>query len=192
MPQYNHLRKLAVAAIVAALFLCPAGGYAADVQIFPPQPPNTPPGTTCPPDTADYTYALIWDGVSNVQCSQIPTTCTPGQGLQFDYTSGDSNQGNFICVTPCSGPVTTQTNVQSCPNSQTGSTYTAVTTQCDGTSTSSNVNSCGMLIPAVSYIQCNIGETVTGYYDANGQFDTQCTGSATPCSSYTCTASGLK
>jgi hypothetical protein len=187
MSIYNHLGKLAVAAAVTGLLVYPSGAYATndDVVIFPPQLPSPAPvGTLCPPNPPGYTYTLIWDGVHNVECGQVPTTCQAGQGLQF-------NGSNFVCVTPCSGPTTTFQTTGACPNGETGEIGNSVVTQCDGSSTSTATNTCGQLVvfPAVSAVECTVGATVVGYFDSTGSFNTQCT-ATTPCQNYTCTTGG--
>jgi hypothetical protein len=187
MPKYDHLCRLAATAVVSGLLLCPSSGYAATgIQFFPPQLPSPAPAdTVCPPSPPGYTYAEVWDGVHNVECAKIPTTCTAGQGLQF-------NGSNFVCVTPCSIPVVTQQNVQPCPAGQQGSIYEQVTTQCDGSSALVHQNTCDTLLsfPAVSAVQCTVGGAVFGYYESSGRFNVQCN-AATPCSLYVCTVGGL-
>jgi hypothetical protein len=179
---HNHFYKLALAAAVAASFLFPSRGYAKDVQIFPPQ---TIAGLACPQGNS---LALTWDGTHNVECSNIPTcNAALGQGLTFDGS-------NFSCVTPCV-PQSTTINSGTCPPGETGSPVSQPAVQnCDGTITPTSApstNTCAVWVPAIGTTPCIPGQTLTGYIDANGNFNDSCGGSNPACVNYTCTAGGL-
>ena len=190
MPRYNYLHGLTVIAATLGLFLCSPDVQAANnVQVFPPLQPSPPfpPNTPCP---QGETLALLWNGVGNVQCANVPT-CTPAQGLQFD-----SATGSFICVTPCAGPQAVQIDGQACPAGQSGSIYTPGQKNCDGTitPTGAQIDTCttvptNIQIPAESTISCQVGQTITGFFDGSGNFNTNC--NLGTCVTYNCTAGGL-
>jgi hypothetical protein len=182
MPGHDHLYKLALSAAVAGAFLFPLRGYASDVQIFPPQ---TVTGLVCPQGD---TLALTWDGVHNVECSNIPTCSTAlGQGLTFDGS-------NFSCVTPCV-PQPTTINSGTCPPGEIGAPVAQpAVLNCDGTITPTGAaptNTCQVWVAAAAMVPCTPGQTLTGYLDATGSYHAQCGGANPACVNYTCTASGL-
>jgi hypothetical protein len=182
MSEHTDIYKLAVASAIAATFLFPSRGYAGEVQIFPPQ---TVAGVACPQGNS---LALTWDGIHNVQCSNIPTCNTAlGQGLTFDGS-------NFSCVTPCV-PQPTTIDSGTCPAGEIGAPVSQPAMQnCDGTITPTSAaptNTCQVWVPAVGDLACTPGQTLTGYIDANGSYNPQCGGANPPCVNYTCTAGGL-
>jgi hypothetical protein len=176
---------------ITGWFLCPSVGYAAAAtdQVFPPLLPN---GSQCPKGTS---LALVWDGVTNVQCLAVPT-CNPGlgQGLTF-------NQGTFSCVTPCiPQPVMITSGQPPCPSGETGSptAIPAMTSCVPGAppipTGAPSQNTCSISVPVATtaIIQCAVGTTMYGAFDGTGNLNSElCTANPSACSSYTCSAGGL-
>jgi hypothetical protein len=182
MSGHTDLYKLAVASAIAATLLFPLRGYASDVQIFPPQ---TVAGLTCPQGNS---LALTWDGTHNVECSNIPTCNTAlGQGLTFDGS-------NFSCITPCV-PQATTIDTGTCPPGEIGAPVSQpAVLNCDGTITptsASPTNTCQVFVAAIGSVPCTPGQTLTGFIDANGNYNVACGGANPACVNYTCTANGL-
>ncbi len=174
---------------VTALLAYSVPSFARDVQVFPPMKPYT--TTICPPVPAgaNYTYTLVWNGVNNVWCSQVPINCTAGQGLQYSAVTG-----NFICVTPCSGPSTTQVPTPAACTATggvQGVVIDTIVTQCDGTRTATEVcQPPTTTIPTTSVYACPLGTTLFGAM-VNGVLDVlNC--NTMSCSNYLCTQSGLQ
>ena len=168
---------------LGALLTSATPSVASDVQIFPPQ---TAAGIICPPNPPGFTYSLVWDGVSNVKCAEVPLNCALGQGLQYNASTAA-----FVCVTPCSGPTTVQANVQSCPSGQIGNIFNSVVTQCDGSVTTIPTNTCGYAMTATVSTQCSPGSTMSGYIDSTGNFNMFCGGAGEPvCQTFSCGPTG--
>lgn len=186
----NWKNRLVVAGAFAGFLTSTsmASALSTDIQFFPPVVPGSA-TQVCGPSPSGYTYALVWDGVTNVQCAQVPISCPSGEGLIYDGA-------NFICSIPCMPTLNTITNGPSdCPAGQVGSVE-SVTQQklvfCDGTiqtlPSSPPTNTCAppppqvVQITAISSITCTKGQTVTGsYVTVNGQqvFDPSAGGSIT-------------
>jgi hypothetical protein len=190
MLRYEPLCKLAITAAIAGALFCPlkASAQAAapqDVQIFPPQmkDPTTGVVEICPklPADATYSYTLVWDGLTNVQCATVPNDCPAGWGLKYDMANA-----KFNCQEPCSGP--SQGFIAAsppCPAGQEGGT--PVTVACDGSVTYGTPQACQpvTIITTLTQQVVTVGSPVTGQL-VNGVLDQNiCQTNPSACSTYT-------
>jgi hypothetical protein len=181
MPSWENRFVIAVA-FASLLAGMPSARAQSDVtvQFFPPIVPGTNPEQICGKSPNGYTYSLVWDGATTVQCATVPVTCPSGEGLVYDGA-------NFQCIVPCMPQLIT-IGTTACASPDVGYTDAQQALQfCDGTvqaitAPASNCAPPQVTIPAISSISCTAGSSVSGaYVTVNGQqvFDPAASGSIT-------------